>query len=769
IRYTLDGSEPTGATGFSYEQPLTIEPIDDRTGTVIRARAFKDDYRSSEEVTHSYMIGLDDAFQSLPALSLVGGAGEAFYRPHGVMAIEGLSIPREVSEYYMPAMHGSAFERRISMEVLYPDDGTRLQMPAGLRLSASVNSRGSFQLTDREASPWKSISSQKSSFNLFFRGDYGDGTLNFPLVENYPVREFHQFRLRAGKNDMVNPFITDELARRVFTDTGQFGSVGIQTALFVNGSYKGYYNMVARLREELFQDWSGRDHPWQVKHIDVWADGSPFVDQLVDTPEWDHLESLLRQDLRQEEHYEAVLEEVDVVNFADYFIVNFYGATADWPHNNLVIARELSEEGRWRAYMWDAEVSFGVRTSHGLTHDSIVSEFKNGQRAPSDDLVTVWNGLIKSPEWRLLFADRLQKHFFIPGGALTRENLNRRLEELIGEAAPILAFSGETLDPSQITDWIDGRADVLFGSDQYWEPHGMWGMTEVPVFSPGGGGLEAGGEVEISVPEVGPRSAIYYTLDGSDPRQTGGGIHPSALRLDPEEPALVLEATTTLRARVRTATVFSSTWGALNEATYRVGLEPANSENFLISEIMVDPADADERELEAGFKRSQFEFIEFHNPGSVAVDLSGLQFTRGIEFAFPGDTELRPGSYGLLVNDEEAFTLRYGEGLPVLGEYNNKLNNSGESLEILNARFESVLRLDYAGEAPWPANEPNGGKSLVLNELVPGQDLSRAEGWRLSREAGGTPGRASGMTSESPGYAEWISTYFENGEPGGDQ
>ncbi len=766
IRFTLDGSEPTEDNGTLYEGPLTIAAIDDRTGTPVRARAFKDGMMASPEGTQTYLVGVDEVFKTIPSLSLVADAGRAFFKPHGIMSIEGRNIPRAVSEYYMPAMHGRAFERQISTEFIYPDSETNIQLNGGLRLSASAFSRGNFFLGKTEASPWESRPAEKPSFNLFYRRDYGDETVDFPIVENYPVRQFRQFRLRAGKNDITNPWITDEMARRVYTDTGQFGAVGMQCALFVNGSYKGYYNPVARLREGLLQDVHGSKQPWAVKHIDVWADGSPFADKLKDIPEWDHLEELLAKDLRILENYEALVEELDPVNFADYFIVNLYGATLDWPHNNLVIARELSENGRWRAYMWDAEGIFGVQSSHSLTHDSITSELENGRTSPSDDLATVWSGLIKSPEWKLLFADRLQKHFFSPGGALTQENLRRRRDELAHEMTPLLAFSGETMDTSEIDEWIDGREEVLFTTGDYWEPRGLWGQTEVPILTPAGGTVEAGTPVKISVGTVEKRSSIYYTTDGSDPRLPGGELSPSAVVYDLEGDAgIVLETATTIKARVQIKTVFSSTWGALQESHFRVGMEAAGTGNILISEFLADPEGPNDAEEAAGFSASDFEFLEFYNPGEVTIDLAELRFTDGINYDFgEGEiTTLGPQAYGVIVNDRAAFVHRYGEGLPILGEYGRKLSNGGELLEIIDGKFKTVIRLAYSDEAPWPSAEE--GRSLVLSTLEAGSDPNDPANWVASADQDGTPGRAAGADPPSAdGYEAWTIAQFAGAE-----
>ena len=125
----------------------------------------------------------------------------------------------DIQDYYMPYGHGRPFERKASMELIYPDeDGENIQLEAGLRLAASDWSRGRFRLNETEKSPWTSNAAHKPSFNLFFRNEYGDEELDFPLVKNYRVRKFDQLRLRAGKNDIRNPWIKDELARRLFGD-----------------------------------------------------------------------------------------------------------------------------------------------------------------------------------------------------------------------------------------------------------------------------------------------------------------------------------------------------------------------------------------------------------------------------------------------------------------------------------------------------------------------------------------------------------------------
>ncbi len=771
IRYTTDGSEPTPWNGMVYEGPISVEAIDERTGTPIRARAFKDGMIPSRESTQTYLVGVDEVFDSITSMSLVAEDGYAFYAPHGVMTVEGGTgagndwRATEAQDYYMPDMHGRAFERKVSMELIYPESGENVQIDGGLRLAASAWSRGRFTLRNTDRSPWQSSPAEKPSFNLFFRNDYGDDTLGFPLVENYPVRRFQQLRLRAGKNDINNPWITDELSRRLYTDMGQFGSRGIQNALWVNGVYKGYFNSVARLRQELLQDFHGGNAQWDVKHIDNWADG--------DGAEWERTEAILEKDLSVLENYQEALTVVDPVALSDYFLINFYGATWDWPHNNFVIAKERSERGRWRAYMWDAEGMFGIAGGNGRQrYNSITADFRNPRQDPDPSLSVMWKALVESDEFKVTFADRIQKHFFTEGGALTQEHMKMRMNELGDEIRDLMRFGGGgNINLRTIESWIEDREDEIFKRGQHFEPDGLWGDVQTPNFKPSGGGVEAGTVVKISAGSLfDPQGGDwYYTTDGTDPRLPGGEPSPTATLYDSSGPGITIDETMTLKARIRETTLFDpvGTWSAIQEAEFRIGIEIADESNLVITEIMADPADTTEAEDAAGYNRADFEFMEFLNLTESTLDLSELQFTLGIDYRFAnGDkATIAPNGYAVIVRNKEAFESRYGAGLPVLGEYDSKLNNGGEVIEIANNAYTPTHQFTYGTEDPWPAEVDGAGKSLVATTTTAGADLSDPANWTASAEINGSPGRAEGTEPPDPpqpgmSFTAWRAEFF---------
>jgi len=81
IRYTLDGTEPTGSSSV-YSSPININAT-----KWVRAVAFRSGWRQSRVETHSYFFGLDPAEKSLPIISIVGDQQESLYLPNGITAI----------------------------------------------------------------------------------------------------------------------------------------------------------------------------------------------------------------------------------------------------------------------------------------------------------------------------------------------------------------------------------------------------------------------------------------------------------------------------------------------------------------------------------------------------------------------------------------------------------------------------------------------------------------------------------------------------------
>jgi hypothetical protein len=192
---------------------------------------------------------------------------------------------------------------------------------------------------------------------------------------------------------------------------------------------------------------------------------------------------------------------------------------------------------------------------------------------------------------------------------------------------------------------------------------------------------------------------------------------------------------------------------------------PTVAQNQLrISELNYAPMPPSTAELAAlsGVTASDFEYIELVNTGATALTLTGASFDKGVTFAFPAFT-LAAGARCLLVANIAAFQLRYGHGVDAMiaGQYDGSLDNSGETLRLLDPSGEEVLDFTY-NNTWWPPSDENG-RTLVVRDLnAPWQNYDFAQHWTLSGQLGGSPG--AGDSDFATHYDGWRWDYFTAAE-----
>jgi hypothetical protein len=145
---------------------------------------------------------------------------------------------------------------------------------------------------------------------------------------------------------------------------------------------------------------------------------------------------------------------------------------------------------------------------------------------------------------------------------------------------------------------------------------------------------------------------------------------------------------------------------------------PTAQAQVVINEVFYDSPD----------RTKSVEFIELHNSGNAAVDLSNWHFDSGINFTFASGTSLGAGSFIVVAQDPATFQAQYG--FAPLGPWTGKLANEGERVRLRNASGVTMDELTYGEGFPWPTAARGLGASLEL--LNPSLDNSRAGSWRAS-------------------------------------
>ena len=243
---------------------------------------------------------------------------------------------------------------------------------------------------------------------------------------------------------------------------------------------------------------------------------------------------------------------------------------------------------------------------------------------------------------------------------------------------------------------------------------GLYPAVDAPTFNQHGGAIPPGFQLALSA----PAGAIYFTTDGSDPRvPLSGAISPTAIHYT--APFTLPGGSTQVKARVLSGAI----WSALSEAVF---VASQDLSDLHITEIMYNPIGG-----------NTYEFLELKNNGSLTLNLTGVAFTRGIDFTFPPAFTLAAGQLAVLVNDPVAFAQRY-PGVAVAGAYTGQLADEGEQIRLKAPDDTTLLDFTFDDEAGWPIAPDGGGYSLVLANLA--GDPNLPANWRPSTYPNGSPG-----------------------------
>ena len=674
ILYTTDFSLPTPDNGELYQAPIPITKT-----TVVRAAAFRRGSWVSNVATRTYVLGDSEALTSLPIVSLVTER-KNLWGDSGILEIE----PRNTNK------RGIAWERRTSAELFFPDDTDGFQIESGMRLQG-----GDF-IRSRHT-PYRPVPWSKYSFRLYFRGSYGESRLNHRLFSDLPLDEFEHVVLRAGMNDSINPFICDELCRRLYRDLGHASSRGILVNLLLNGKSQAYYNPAERVDINFLRSRHGGGTDW-----DLIAQFGEIREG--DDLEWNRFKNLtINTDLSVPANYQQAAELMDLDNFIDYIMLCVYVDMDDWPYNNWRASRERRAGAKWRFYIWDAERSFGTDGKQMLGRQRRVVTSNNltsGALASRADIARIFQSLVANPEFRLRFADRVQKHYF-NGGVLTDENIALRHLELAGQMKHVLP----DMSPHIGEVWIPRRRAIVM---EQMASIDLQRSENAPRFSRHGGIVPADFKLTLTT----PAGRVRYTTNGTDPRG------PDAYWFDRP---ISFDQHTTVKARTMT----DGKWSALTEATFTP--EPLGFP-VRFTELMYDPIGG-----------SEYEFVELQNISQTEVDLS-WHHIKGIDFLFRLQAKLGPGERILLANatDPDALAKRYPR-LKIYGHYNGSLAKGGEKLTLENPLGQALVSFKYNDKAPWPSTAAGEGHSLQI--IDPLANPNAPTNWKASPEKGGTPGK----------------------------
>lgn len=807
IYYTLDGSDPATSKYTSVLQspakinidPQNFQERGKTPGVVLRARAKSDNYDFSPIATCTYLFidkmdnqtsspGHDwpnydvngqyiDLLMDSRVLTDPLYAGQI---DHALLEIPSISISTDNynlfdadSGIYVNAFgRGLDWERPVSIELINPDGSAGFQIDAGLRIRGGYSRNDFFR---------------KHAFRFFFRTEYGEGKLDFPLFGDEGVQSFDKVDLRCAQNYSWSkggseaPYYTftrDVFSRDIQGKMNQEYTRSRYYHLYINGLYWGLYQTQERSEARFAADYMG-GVPEDYDVVKRAGEGNAIEATDGNLDAWREIWNMCQIGFASNTDYYKIqgLNEsgvrdpnikvlVDIDNLIDYMNIIFYTGNFDAPvsafmnnkgSNNFYAVYNRNSDRGFTFFAHDNEHTLLVdrvpgNPNAGLNENRVnIGSLKTGNKmdvANFDQFHPQWLHfkLSQNAEYRQRFSDRSYKQYF-NNGVFTPERTaelfqNRALEidtAVIAESARWGDVDNGILRTK--VDWNSAVDQVMNGFFPYrtnivikqLQDEGLLSKVNAPVFNFAGNEivgesvkLTPGDALEISNPNT--TGNISYTIDGSDPRLVGGGISSTAVNGGIKTNISVLQ-TCIVKARI----FDNGMWSSLHTINLSVD---SKLNGLQITEINYNPLEYN------GISGAEYEFIELKNSGITPVNLTAAMFTDGIKYSFNNETILDPGKYLVLASNSTAFNQRYGF-LP-FGEYEGQLDNKGENIILVSAVGDTIITVSYNNKEPWPTSPDGLGFSLVPAVSTISADWNDGNNWRASSVINGSPNAGDG-------------------------
>jgi hypothetical protein len=462
IIYTLDGSEPDPdnleGTTFSYKNSFPgslltssfrsldyTEPlyIQDRTplpefistfasdfngarytsqnnrlfkGTVIRARAIKENAVPSPEVVHTFFVTPNQQNRySLAVLSLTTQPNYLFdyytgmYTP-GVIWEQQANGTRNGGAPANYKMNGMEWEKSAYLEFFERDS-----LQPVIAQQVGIRNHGGWS----RAHPMKSI-------RIYARNSYDIDYFHHSVFPDLPHDKYKRILLRNSGNDWGRTMLRDAAIQAIFENMNADIQAYRPIILFLNGEYWGIHNIRERYDKYYFERTYGVDAE-KIDLIEIVARTTPNAKQ-GSMAHYNQLSSFLAtMNMSVSANYQHAQTLMDVENFIDYQIGQIYSANTDWPGNNNDFWRLQTDsykpytpyghDGRWRWLIFDTD--FGFNGTNGPTHNTVAfATAANGPSWPNPPHSTLFlRRLLLNQEFRNHFINRfadLLNTYFLP-------------------------------------------------------------------------------------------------------------------------------------------------------------------------------------------------------------------------------------------------------------------------------------------------------------------------------------------------------------------
>ena len=343
IRYTTNGSEPT-ATSTLYSDPINISKT-----KVIRAKLFCEGYLSPVSTAQSYIFH-PRAF-TLPIFSVQMDDRYLNDKEIGLFANNNSKEDKKLHDWRRP-MNIEFFPAAGAESAFNQLGETRIQ---------GGQSRGN------------ALKSMVFYANKRFDPDHKQYQYEFFHDQKPGIKKFKSFSLRDGGNDFGDLYFRDLIIQRTMAGNVDLDwQAGHSAVLYINGDYMGMLNIRERSNEDnIYSNYDGLEDIDLIEISHENQGGDLFIEEFKEGD--DVFYNNFKNFYSEKGHKLAEYEEwMDVSEYLNVIVMNFFYGNIDFPGNNLVFWRpndDDTESGlpkKWRVIVKDTDFGLGL---YGRTAD----------------------------------------------------------------------------------------------------------------------------------------------------------------------------------------------------------------------------------------------------------------------------------------------------------------------------------------------------------------------------------------------------------------
>ena len=410
IRYTLDGSDPSIESNL-YEAPLlltnrendpnifsliqsTEEPFQPKNSinkiNIIKAQVFTNSINASKIYTKSFIIEPDSQKYKIPIFSIITDPANLFDDTIGIYVPGYLFESDNLANYNQ---RGNEWERAAHLEMIDTSGVLLWSQGFGIRIHGNGSRRG-----------------RQKSFRLLGKSKYGNKKLDYPVFPEKNIDKYEKLVLRktAVAN---NTFMSDLLGYQLIRSTNVTSHGARPVVVFINGEFWGLYS----LTEKIDDDYLNENFDIDKDSVDLLGP-SPSLVTVGENDSYNELLAFIdNNDMQDSIIYNYVASQIDIDNYIDYLLLEFYMANIDWPYNNNYFWKPYSINSKWKWGILDLDFCFTYRVRSSFINYLTQVDVNN-----SDWATFLGRKLFENASFRNQFSERSE---FLMNTLLKKENI----------------------------------------------------------------------------------------------------------------------------------------------------------------------------------------------------------------------------------------------------------------------------------------------------------------------------------------------------------